>query len=90
MKKIEKNHCKICWYYYKDDDLPWWEDGKSPTFSFCYCCWVEFWYQDSTLKWIKLYRQNWIDDWFKWFLKREKPNNWDSQEQMKNIPNEYQ
>jgi len=79
--------CRICWF--KNEDKPWWDDGKSPTFCFCPCCWVEFWYQDGCSKAIKMYRKRWIEEWMPWFKEEKKPENWSLKEQIKEVPEEY-
>lgn len=76
--------CRVCWFI--NNDMPWWLDWKTPIYSFCSCCWVEFWYEDSSLVWIKNYRKNWENNWFKFFKIDEKVKDWSYEEQRNNIP----
>ena len=80
------NFCRVCGLFI--DSLPWGKDGKSPTYEICPCCGVEFGYEDYTVKSAKNYRSLWTRQGCKWFNLREKPSNWNLEEQMKNIPNE--
>ncbi|HWQ31398.1 MAG TPA: hypothetical protein VNQ79_00830 [Blastocatellia bacterium] len=80
-------YCRVCGY--REDDSPWGDDGKSPTFNFCRCCGVEFGYQDSSLTGIRKYRQEWIQVGALWFDPESKPEGWSLDEQMKNIPAEF-
>ena len=70
-------------------DPPWGEDGTLPTFNICGCCGVEFGCGDFTLKAIHSRRKTWLIQSAKWEDKEEKPNDWDLEEQMKNIPLEF-
>lgn len=84
MSNTDNNlYCRICWY--KHSDTLWWKDWKTSIFELCSCCWVEFWYEDSTIKGIKTFRQKWMDEWYQWFIKKEKPDNWSFENQKKNI-----
>lgn len=81
------HECMVCGCY--SVDFPWGEDGKSPTFQLCPCCGVQFGKEDSTMESIKTYRAEWKNSGGNWFMKNEKPEGWDIEEQMKNIPNEF-
>lgn len=81
------HECRVCGCY--SEYFPWGEDGKSPTFQLCPCCGVQFGKEDLTLESIKEYRDGWISKGGKWFVKNEKPESWDVEAQMKNIPDEF-
>jgi hypothetical protein len=82
----EINVCRICGLL---QETPWGEDGKTPSFDICACCGVEFGYEDSSLKAIYAYRQKWLDTGAKWYLLEFLPENWDLDEQLKNIPPQF-
>jgi len=50
--------CKVCGLI--QEEAPWGEDRRTPTFDFCPCCGVEFGYQDSSLEGVKSYRKQWM------------------------------
>jgi len=81
------HECRVCGYY--SEDFPWGEDGKNPSYQICPCCGVQFGKEDCTLESIKAYRATWKNNGGKWFMKNEKPADWDIEQQMKNIPNEF-
>ncbi len=87
MKKEELNFCKVCGLYHKL--FPWGEDGKMPSYDICECCGVEFGYEDYQVSSTKKFRQKWLNSGAKWFHSKEKPDNWNLEEQLKNIPEEY-
>ena len=82
-----ESHCRVCGY--EDTDLPYGEDGKTPSFNFCPCCGVEHGYQDCEPIAARKYREAWIQSGAKWELAAEKPEEWILQEQLKNIPKAY-
>jgi hypothetical protein len=65
---------------------PWGEDNCSPLHIICPCCGCEFGYEDSTPHSTKAYREKWLSNGAKWFRPKEKPENWDLQEQLSHIP----
>ena len=91
---IEKNssdpntyECRVCGFY--EEEYPWGEDGKSPTYQICPCCGIQFGKEDITLEEIKKYRNDWVAKGCKWFVKGEKPEKWNVEIQMKNIPEKF-
>lgn len=80
-------YCRVCWY--KNIDKPWWDNNKTPTFDICPCCWVEFWYEDNNLSSVISYRNKWINDGCNWFDINLKPINWNLNEQLFNIPDNF-
>ncbi|MBS0622884.1 MAG: hypothetical protein JSR80_08035 [Verrucomicrobia bacterium] len=83
----DKLACRVCGKL--QGDLPWGEDGKTPTFDVCYCCGVQFGYEDCDVESLRKFRQAWLEQGANWFVPKEKPKNWVLEEQMKNIPESY-
>ncbi|MCV6637183.1 hypothetical protein [Candidatus Albibeggiatoa sp. nov. NOAA] len=81
------NNCRICGFFLGYP--PWGKDGKIPLFEYCPCCGVEFGYQDSTLKGIKKFREQWINNNMTWSYSEEKPLSWDYKQQLRSIPDKY-
>lgn len=79
--------CKVCGF--KQHDFPWGQDGETPSFDICACCGVEFGYEDATLISVKKYRSNWIEGGSKWFSIKDRPLNWNKDNQFKYIPDEF-
>ncbi|MGE9310821.1 hypothetical protein ACLOAU_04225 [Niabella sp. CJ426] len=84
---MNKQNCRVCGF--QNDDLPWGEDGNSPTFEICPCCGVEFGNEDYTKESTMEYRKKWIHEGARWFSPRERPTEWNREEQFKNIPAEF-
>lgn len=49
------HNCRVCGLHI--DDLPWGQDGNSPTYDICPCCGVEFGYEDYTAESARRYRE---------------------------------
>jgi len=79
--------CRVCGCY--SEDFPWGEDGRSPTYHICPCCGVQFGKEDISLESIKKYRDEWITKGGIWFVKNKKPDGWNMEIQMKNIPEKF-
>lgn len=76
--------CPICGYD-KLTEEPFDKDGN-PSYEICNCCGFEFGYDDGSEGVSPdIYRKEWIKQGVKWFNIKVKPNNWDLQEQLKNI-----
>ena len=86
---MKEHNCRVCGLYLGPDYLPWGEDGNCPTYDYCPCCGVEFGYQDYTIESIKQYREEWISKGANWSEPKIKPENWDKEEQFKNILQEF-
>jgi hypothetical protein len=76
--------CTICGYS-ELEEAPWGDDGKTPSFSICDCCGVEFGYEDATEEGKLQYRKQWIDSGFRWFEESKKPGGWNPKIQLKKI-----
>lgn len=87
MSESSINHCRVCGWYMMDP--PWGEDGLTPTYEICPCCGVEFGNEDYTKESTLEYRKKWLSNSAKWFKERMKPDNWNLEKQMKNIPDKY-
>jgi hypothetical protein len=84
---MSEHNCRVCGLYI--NELPWEEDGQSPTYEICPCCGVEFGNEDYTIESIKKYRTEWIQTGAKWFSPKEKPFIWNIESQLQNIPKEF-
>ena len=79
--------CRICGL---DQGYPaWGEDGETPTYNMCPCCGVEFGYEDAFLDTIRDYRQTWLANGGKWLMPQLRPEGWNLQEQLRQIPPAY-
>ena len=80
-------NCDVCGYS-RLSQPPWGDDGKTPTYDICPCCGVEFGYEDCTQKSKDSFREKWLNNGAKWFDESKKPQNWDLEEQFRNITKE--
>jgi hypothetical protein len=68
------------------DELPWGEDGDSPTFNYCPCCGVEFGYGDATIEAAKTWRDTWLASGGDWVKSTRRPGQWDAALQLAGLP----
>jgi hypothetical protein len=87
LKNEEYYRCRVCGL--QQDDLPWGEDGETPSFNICPCCGTEFGYEDFTLEATRAQRERWLSTGAKWFKPKEKPEGWNLDEQLKKIPQHF-
>ncbi|ENU31605.1 hypothetical protein F991_00372 [Acinetobacter sp. CIP-A165] len=87
MDNNENLACRVCGFIQCEE--PWGEDGSTPNFMICACCGTEFGYEDCTKESVKVQRDKWLDAGGRWWELKNKPNNWDMNEQLKNIPIDY-
>lgn len=80
---MEKYKCPVCGY--PDLEEPPRDGNGRPSFDICDCCGIEFGYEDCTEENIIKYRKKWIESDGEWFSKDSKPNNWNMEQQLKNI-----
>ena len=80
-------NCRVCGL--PQDELPWGEDGASPTFEICDCCGTEFGYEDTTPAAAGRARQKWIANGAGWFRPKRKPENWNPEAQLQGIPADF-
>jgi hypothetical protein len=86
MLKNENDYCRVCGL---QQDQPWGEDGETPSFSICPCCGVEFGYEDSLPEGVRAFRKEWLGAGAPWFRPTSKPENWNLEAQMRNIPTKF-
>jgi len=90
--EINKNMtCRICGFLY-DDYYPWGENGNTPDYEMCACCGGEFGFDDDIHacgKPIQEYRSKWIDEGANFYNPSKRPENWNLEVQLGNIPEEF-
>lgn len=80
----KKYICPVCGYD-RLDERPYDIIGE-PSFNICPCCGFEYGFDDMNCGYtFESYRNKWINDGAKWFSKKEKPRNWNLEEQLKNL-----
>ena len=79
--------CRVCGLLQLDQ--PWGESGKDPTFFICKCCGTEFGIEDCLPKGARRAREEWLAKGAPWFKPHLKPDDWDLEEQLKHIPEEF-
>ena len=84
---MKEHNCRVCGL--DIEDKSWGEDERCPTYEVCLCCGVEFGNEDYTIESTKEYRKQWIKKGCLWFNSKKKPENWNFEEQMLDIPVEY-
>ncbi len=87
ISKINIFACRVCGLV--QPEPPWGFDGISPAEVICPCCGIEFGYEDSTQFGVFAAREKWKKSGCKWFFPKQKPEHWDVERQLKNIPTEY-
>ncbi|PCI40125.1 MAG: hypothetical protein COB53_01980 [Elusimicrobia bacterium] len=80
-------HCRICGWRHKKP--PWGLDGKTPFFTHCDCCGGEVGWQDRTVDLVKKTRANWMGRGSPWFSKGMKPEDWNRERQLEDVPKEF-
>ncbi len=86
--------CPICGFVL--DFKPW--SDNSPSEEICPSCGMQFGYDDAAggnkekrLEIYKSWRKKWIKEGMKWWSEGQShPENWNPNEQLKNIPEEFQ
>ena len=75
--------CKICgWPPPKyEEDATIYSAGE-----YCDCCGFMYGLDDRNPKYVRLSRQEWLKTGAKWFRLEERPDDWDLEEQLANIP----
>ena len=79
--------CRICGW--PQQEPPWGNDGKTPTFDICDCCGVEFGYEDSGPDAVRRYRKQWMDHGCSWFSPKSRPQDWVLDEYLEHVPSNY-
>ncbi|SHK35157.1 hypothetical protein SAMN02745163_03655 [Clostridium cavendishii DSM 21758] len=76
--------CPVCGYN-ELDEKPYDLDGN-PSYEICSCCGFEFGFDDdSEGESFESYRTKWLNKNAKWFREKKKKENWNLEEQLKNI-----
>jgi hypothetical protein len=88
MRNDNNFRCRVCGY--KSESPPWGADGHTPLYDFCPCCGVEHGYQDATLAGARKFRTAWISSGAAWDMPSAKPDGWILDEQLSNVPKEFQ
>ena len=80
--------CRVCGTFYPDY-FPWGETGQDPSRDICDCCGIEWGYQDCTASAIRTFRANWIAEGAVWFDPKQKPESWNLERQLEQIPVQF-
>ena len=82
--EIPLHCCRVCGAFYKDH-YPWGPDGKTPLYTICSCCRVEFGNEDCDGEGIEKYRANWLNEGGDWLDHHTKPRHWNRVKQLEHI-----
>lgn len=77
-------HCRVCGF--EDREFPAWFGAGGGSFDFCACCGVQHGYGDGLPAAARRWRQQWMDGGCLWNDASARPENWDMQRQLANIP----
>lgn len=80
-------NCRVCGL--KQTEPQYGIDGISPSFDYCDCCGVEFGYGDTTPKAAKLNREKWLNTGAIWRDPSKKPDGWDVEVQLAQVPTDF-
>ena len=81
--------CRVCgkeWDWLLWYTLPKHPDTQIPPRERCYCCGTESGITDTSIGAVRRRRQEWKELRYKWSFTGWKPESWDAEEQMRNIP----
>ena len=79
--------CRVCGFLH---DTPIWNDfGQSLLDESCICCGVYWGVDDTSLDEIRQYRMYWLANGAKWKWPLVKPDDWELEEQLTNIPRPF-
>ena len=85
-------NCRVCGLEYTFDDpndLPWGADGRTPDYTFCDCCGVEFGYGDFTVVGARRWRSRWLEGGARWEDPKMTPSDWNLERQLDAVPSEF-
>jgi hypothetical protein len=88
MRNDEVYRCRVCGLRLADP--PWGLGGRSPSYQHCPCCGVEFGYQDATPIGVRKYREKWLAAGANWDESKRRPDHWDLQQQLQQVPEKFQ
>lgn len=80
--------CRVCGYVFSKFK-PWGNDGETPSFAHCPCCFTEFGFDDTRIELIKEQREKWRNKGYLWYEPSKRPGGWRFKEQLKNIPQDF-
>jgi len=80
------SHCRVCGL---DQIVPPRDERGCASWLICECCSNEAGIYDDDINLVRKMRQEWLDNGAQWFSPEEKPENWNLEEQLKNIPPEW-
>ncbi len=80
-------NCRVCGLDY--DASPWGPNGNQPDHSSCECCGAEFGYHDYSAEAARQFRQQWLDNGARWYYPRLRPEGWDAEAQLAQVPEEF-
>lgn len=83
----EKHFCRVCGIW--NEAPPWGDDGDSPEYDYCVCCGVEHGYQDISPAGVRQFREKWLKKGAQWDDPKFKPENWDLEKQLSQIPESF-
>jgi hypothetical protein len=89
---MPSENCRVCGFLYVEEspaELPWGEDGRSPSYGYCVCCGVEFGYQDASPVGARRWRTRWLDSGPQWHDPSAQPPGWNLDEQLAAIPEAF-
>lgn len=79
--------CRVCGFVH---DVPIRNDfGEALLYEYCICCGVAWGEEDETLEDIRRYRAEWLARGAEWAWPAVKPDNWEVEQQLTNIPKFY-
>ncbi len=81
-----ETHCRVCGL---DQLVPPRDENDVPSWLICECCGTEAGYDDANLKGIRSNRTKWLENGAKWFRPKAKPADWNLEEQLKHIAEEF-
>ncbi|MCB2157040.1 hypothetical protein KQI84_19355, partial [bacterium] len=87
LRSDERLACRICGLV--QEDMPWGEDQRSPSFGFCSCCGAVFGNEDDTLESAREFRQEWLRRGANWLDPDLKPPDWNCEAQLRNVPSAF-
>jgi len=87
MRSDAEFHCRVCGL--RQEESPWGEDGRTPTFEICDCCGVEFGYEGAIVHAAKVYRHEWLQKRAPWSRPKARPATWDLEHQLESVPNDF-
>jgi len=65
------------------------DDFGCATFEICECCGMEFGYEDSTIESTRGHRERWLAAGAQWFEPKAKPQGWNLELQLANLPERF-